>query len=715
MELWPGRPYPLGATWTGAGVNFALFSEQAAAVWVCLFDDHDAPVAELQLTEYTDRIWHGFVPGLAPGQRYGFRVDGLYDPTRGLRFNRHKLLVDPYAKAFAGTETWNEALFGYQHTHPAGDLSLDRRDSAPFVPKAVVIDPSFSWGNDALPRTPLANSVIYEMHVKGFTRAHPDVTPMLRGTYAGLAAPASIDYLRELGITAVDLLPIHQHADERHLWEKRLTNYWGYNSLNYFAPDIRYAADKTPGGAVREFKTMVKALHAAGIEVILDVVYNHTAEAAHNGPTFSQRGIDNRAYYCLRPSAPRYYLDFTGCGNTLDMGHFRNLQLVMDSLRYWVTEMHVDGFRFDLAPALLRSSHGGARASAFLEVVHQDPIVSQVKLIAEPWDVGEGGYHVGNFPIGWCEWNDKYRDTMRGVWRGDATRIREWAYRLTGSSDLYRHNGRRPYASINFVTAHDGFTLHDLVSYNHKHNLANGENNRDGSDHNLSYNHGVEGPTDNPKINALRLRLQRNFLATLFLSQGVPMLCAGDEWSRTQRGNNNAYCQDNATNWFDWRWNDEQEALFRFTKYLIALRRAHPLLHRADFFQGRLIHGAAEDICWLRPDGTMLSDNEWEHGVLGCVGVLLNDTTANLRDERGQLLRDDQFLLVVNVQTTATEFTLPPGSSWLVVFDTSEAVIAERPAADARLPLAPQTLVLLRRQVAIDEPITALPSHTTAG
>ncbi|MBA3944120.1 MAG: glycogen debranching protein GlgX [Herpetosiphonaceae bacterium] len=701
MEIWPGRPFPLGATWDGQGVNFALFAKDATAVDLCLFDAADRPVAELRLGEYTDYVWHGYVPALQPGQRYGYRVDGPYNVERGLRFNRNKLLIDPYARALSGAGTWNDALYGYTRGHAAADFAFDTSDSAPYMPKSVVVHEAFDWGDDHAPRTPLAESVIYELHVKGFTMCHPAVPLTLRGTYAGLASPAAINYLRELGVTAVELLPVHQHFDERHLADHGLTNYWGYNTVAFFAPDIRYSAQPDQCTQVREFKSMVKTLHAAGIEVILDVVYNHTAEGDHLGPTLSMRGIDNQAYYRLQPDDPRCYMDFTGCGNSMNMMDARTLQLIMDSLRYWITEMHVDGFRFDLASALARELHAVDRLSAFFDIIHQDPVISRVKLIAEPWDVGVGGYQVGNFPVLWAEWNDKYRDAVRGIWRGDWTRVREFGYRLMGSSDLYHDNGRRPYASINFITAHDGFTLLDIVSYNEKHNLANGENNRDGNNYNLSYNYGVEGPTTDSAINMLRARQQRNMLATLLLSQGVPMICGGDEWGRSQQGNNNTYCQDNELNWFRWEWTDEEHALFAFTRQLIALRRNHPLLRRPKFFQGRLIHGATvEDIHWLRPDGEPLSDYDWYETPVTCLGLELDSTVLDLRGPRGEPLSDDTLLILINVADHAAHFKLPTklGDSWTVLVNTEVAVEQAEyiVPGDTLFTLAPSSLVLLK-------------------
>lgn len=606
MKTRPGNPYPLGATWDGAGVNFSLFSENATAVDLCLFDgpDGSGEMERIRLAEQTDHVWHVYLPEARPGQRYGYRVHGPNDPGGGHRFNPAKLLLDPYAKAIDGTLRWSDALFGYTIGHSDADLSRDERDSATDMPKSVVIEPAFSWGDDRQLRTPWNETVIYEAHVKGFTVRHPDVPEALRGTYAGLACPAVIDYLRWLGITAIELLPIHQFVADRHLVERVLTNYWGYNSIGFFAPDVRYASGGRLGQQVSEFKTMVKALHQAGIEVILDVVYNHTGEGNHLGPTLCFRGIDNASYYRLAGDNRRYYTDYTGCGNSLNMMHPRAIQLIMDSLRYWVLEMHVDGFRFDLASTLARELHDVDRLGAFFDVIHQDPVLSQVKLIAEPLDLGKGGYQTGNFPVLWAEWNDQYRDTIRRFWKGDAGQAGPLGFRLTGSSDIYGRGGRRPFASISFVTAHDGFTLRDLVSYNEKHNEANGEQGRDGIDNNLSWNCGVEGETEDPDVLQLRVRQQRNLLATLLLSQGVPMLCGGDEVGRTQHGNSNAYCQDNQVGWFDWgldRWGRD---LLAFTRALIALRRRHPVLRRRQFFYGRCIRGSeAQDLIWFRPDG----------------------------------------------------------------------------------------------------------------
>ena len=677
MRIWPGSPYPLGATWDGEGVNFALFSENATAVELCLFGRPDSPqeTHRIRIEECSDFVWHVYLPEIRPGQLYGYRVHGLYEPEVGLRFNPAKVLIDPYAKAIAGNIDWSDALFGYRIGDPKADLSLDDRDNAGFIPKCVVVDQAFTWGGDQLLRTAWDRTVIYEVHVHGYTARHPDVPKHLRGTYAGLATPEVIEHLQQVGVTAVELLPVHHFIRDHHLIERGLTNYWGYNSIGFFAPDIRYATSSDRAHHVWEFKTMVKALHNAGIEVILDVVYNHTGEGNHLGPTLSFRGIDNASYYRLVPDHPRFYQDYTGSGNTLNVRHPRILQLIMDSLRYWVLEMHVDGFRFDLASTLARELHDVDRLSAFFDIIHQDPVLSQVKLIAEPWDLGEGGYQVGNFPAGWAEWNGRYRDAIRRYWKGDGGQVAELAYRLSGSSDLYEGGGRRPHASINFVTAHDGFTLHDLVSYNQKHNEANGEDNRDGTDDNLSWNCGVEGPTTKPSIVALRERQKRNMLATLLLSQGVPMLCGGDEMGRTQRGNNNAYCQDNEISWMDWTLNKPQQALLAFTRGLIALRQKHPVFRRRRFFQGRRIRGAeVKDLYWLRPDGKEMTDDDWAQGYVRCLGVRLAGDAMDEKDSKGRRLLDETFLVLLNAHHEPRPFTLPAhkrGVRWQPVFDTA--------------------------------------------
>jgi isoamylase len=679
VRIWPGKPYPLGATWDGEGVNFALFSENATGVDLCLFEspEHARETHRIRLEECTDYVWHVYLPEIRPGQLYGYRVHGLYEPEAGLRFNPAKVLIDPYAKAIAGAINWSDALFGYRIGDPKADLSLDDRDNVGSIPKCVVVDQAFTWGGDQLLRTPWNRTVIYEVHVHGYTARHPDVPKNLRGTYAGLATPEVIEHLQQVGVTAVELLPVHHFVRDQHLIDRGLTNYWGYNSIGFFSPDIRYATATSPDRAhhVWEFKTMVKALHNAGIEVILDVVYNHTGEGNHLGPTLSFRGIDNASYYRLVPDLPRYYQDYTGCGNTLNVRHPRVLQLIMDSLRYWVLEMHVDGFRFDLASTLARELHDVDRLSAFFDIIHQDPVLSQVKLIAEPWDLGEGGYQVGNFPAGWAEWNGRYRDTIRRYWKGDGGQAAELGYRLSGSSDLYEGGGRRPHASINFVTAHDGFTLHDLVSYNYKHNEANGEDNRDGTDDNLSWNCGVEGPTTKPSIVALRERQKRNMLATLLLSQGVPMLCGGDEMGRTQRGNNNAYCQDSEISWVDWTLSKPQQSLLTFTKALIALRQQHPVFRRRRFFQGRRIRGAeVKDLYWLRPDGKEMTDDDWALGYVRCLGVRLAGDAMDEKDAKGRPLVDETFLVLLNAHHEPRPFTLPAhkrGVRWQPVFDTA--------------------------------------------
>ncbi|KAB8146004.1 glycogen debranching protein GlgX [Chloroflexia bacterium SDU3-3] len=686
-SILPGDPYPLGATWDGQGVNFALFAEHATGVELCLFDSPESPTETVRIPigSQTDQVWHVYVPGIGPGQLYGYRVSGPYDPFHGLRFNQHKLLVDPYAKALTGDIAWHDAVFAYPIGAPEGDMLPDQRESAPHMPRCVVVDPAFDWGNDAAPRTPLHESIIYELHVKGFTKLHPEVPANLRGTYAGLGHAAAIAYLKELGVTAVELLPVHQFVDDRSLVERGLRNYWGYNTLAYLAPDFRYSSSGVRGEQVREFKAMVKAMHAAGIEVILDVVYNHTCEGNHLGPTLSMKGVDNAVYYRLVGDQPRYYMDYTGCGNSLNMLHPRTLQLVMDSLRYWVQEMHVDGFRFDLASTLARGLYNGDRLSAFFDTIHQDPVLSQVKLIAEPWDIGPGGYQVGNFPVLWAEWNGKYRDTVRRYWKGDEAQVAELAYRLSGSSDLYQRNGRSPYASVNFITAHDGFTLRDLVSYNEKHNDANGEGNRDGESHNNSWNCGAEGETDDAGINALRARQQRNMLATLLLSQGVPMLVAGDEFSRSQGGNNNAYCQDNDVSWVHWDHAPEAADLLSFTKRLIQMRKAHPVLARRSFFQGRSIRGEnVRDIEWYSLDGTQMGDGQWAEGYVRCLGMLLNGQLMDELDERGAAISDDVLIILLNAHYDPLPFTLPGAASgprWELELDTSNPATSCEPIA----------------------------------
>jgi isoamylase len=671
LRVWRGNPYPLGATWDGSGVNFAIFSEHADAVDLCLFDDDGDEEQRLRLTEQTDLVWHAYLPDGRPGQRYGYRVHGPYEPGRGHRFNPAKLLIDPYAKRIDAPVTWDDALFGYRIG--GEEEEPDARDSSPFVPKGVVVDPAFVWAGDAPMRTPLERTIIYEVHVRGFTKLHPEVPDDLRGTYAGMASAPAIEHLSALGITAVELLPVHQHVDERHLVERGLVNYWGYNTIGFFAPDIRFSAT---GDAVSEFKTMVKRLHDAGIEVILDVVYNHTGESNHNGPTLAFRGIDNAAYYRLDAGDPSRYVDYTGTGNTLDATSPRVLQLIMDSLRYWITEMHVDGFRFDLASALARELHDVDKLGSFFDIIHQDPIISQVKLIAEPWDVGPGGYQVGNFPVGWAEWNGKYRDTVRRFWKGIGSQTGELAYRLSGSSDLYASSGRRPHASINFVTAHDGFTLHDLVSYESKHNEANAEGNRDGDDNNESMNFGIEGETDDEAIIEAREKQKRNLLATLLMSQGVPMLLGGDEIGRTQRGNNNGYAQDSEISWFSWSLGRRDRQLLTFTRSLIRLLKTHPVLRRRTFFQGRQIRGSrVKDLTWFAPDGTEMTDEQWRAPGVRTLAVQFAGDAIDDRGPRGEKIVDDTLLVVLNADDRPVAFTLPNHSArrWEVVFDTVHA------------------------------------------
>jgi glycogen operon protein len=705
MHVWPGTPYPLGATWDGAGTNFALFSEVAERVELCLFDQDGGGGAEtrIAITEVDGLVWHCYLPAVEPGQHYGYRVYGPYQPERGHRCNPAKLLLDPYGKAVAGQVTWHQALFSYQHGSPA---VFNSDDSAPYMPRNVVINPYFDWGDDRPPRTPYHETLIYEAHVRGLTMRHPEVPADERGSYAGLAHPAVIEHLTRLGVTAVELMPVHQSVPESALVRRGMTNYWGYNTIAFLAPDNRYSSSATPYGHVAEFKGMVKALHAAGIEVILDVVYNHTAESGALGPTLSFRGIDNAAYYQLAPGNPQHYLDYTGCGNSLNVRHPHALQLIMDSLRYWILDMHVDGFRFDLAAALARELHDVDRLAAFFDLVQQDPVVSQVKLIAEPWDVGQGGYQVGKFPPLWSEWNGKYRDTVRDFWRGRPATLPEFASRLTGSSDLYETSARRPVASVNFVTCHDGFTLRDLVSYDRKHNDANGDHGRDGSDDNRSWNCGAEGPSDDPAVNELRARQVRNFLVTLFCSQGVPMLLAGDEMNRTQQGNNNAYCQDNEVSWMDWAEAGKQQDLIDFTCALSELRRAHPVFRRRRFFSGQAApargqHTGLQDIAWLTPAGRQMTDGDWQAGYARSLAVFLNGDAITEPDPRGEIVRDQSFLLLFNAHRGPVTFTLPDrrfGAVWEVLFNTAA------PAGEAggtvragrRVELAGRSIVVLR-------------------
>ena len=698
MKVWPGTPYPLGATYDGAGTNFSFFSSIAEAVELCLFDeaDHETRIA---LPEVTGYCWHGYLPEVKPCQRYGFRVHGPWRPEEGQRCNPAKLLIDPYAKVIDGSIKWDEAVFPYLFAQ--GPESRNDLDSAPFMPRCVVHQPHFDWNGDHRPLRPWHETVIYETHVKGFSKRHPGIPEELRGTYAGLGHPVAVEYLRELGITAVELLPIHQFIHDKHLIDRGLRNYWGYNSIAFFAPHNEYAADPRPGAAVAEFKQMVKSLHQAGIEVILDVVYNHTGEGNHLGPVLSFKGIDNPYYYRTMADDPRYYMDYTGTGNSLNMRHPHVLQLLMDSLRYWVLEMHVDGFRFDLAATLARELHDVDKLSAFFDLIQQDPVISQVKLIAEPWDIGEGGYQVGNFPAGWSEWNGKYRDCLRDFWAGRNKTLAEFAYRFTGSSDLYANHSRLPFASINFITAHDGFTLRDLVSYDRKHNEANGEENRDGSNHDGSWNCGVEGPTDDPEIMAIRQRQQRNFLATLLFSQGIPMLLGGDELGRSQRGNNNAYCQDNEISWYDWENIDDE--LLAFTRRLLRYFHDHPVFRRRRWFQGRAIHGPEiSDIAWFNHLGEQMSEEHWGEEHAKSLGIFLNGKTIPNPNPKGEPVSDDSFYLLFNAHYEELPCQLPGaawGEQWLLELDTVQGWLDEPRAlpSGAEFTAAPRSLVVLRR------------------
>ncbi|MBS3780045.1 MAG: glycogen debranching protein GlgX [Desulfovermiculus sp.] len=675
MRVWPGRPYPLGATWDGLGVNFALFSEQATKVELCLFNGPQSTKEEqrVELIQYTDQIWHAYLPDARPGQVYGYRVHGPYRPERGLRFNPHKVLVDPYAKSVVRQTNWHGSMFGYKQGTGQEEGGCDPRDNAAYAPLCAVIDPSFVWGDDAPPRIPWSETVIYEAHVKGLTARYPAVPEALRGTYAGLASEEVIDHLQKLGVTSIELMPVHQHEDEPFLLQRGLSNYWGYSTLSFFAPDLRFASGRGFMDQVREFKMMVRALHSAGMEVILDVVYNHTAEGNRWGPTLSLRGIDNLAYYRLQEDKRRY-LDFTGTGNSLNMMHPRVLQLIMDSLRYWVLEMHVDGFRFDLASTLARELYDVDRLASFFDIIHQDPVLSQVKLIAEPWDLGSGGYQVGNFPVQWTEWNGKYRDAVRRYWRGDCGVVGELATRLAGSSDLYAHSCRKPHASINFITCHDGFTLQDLVSYEQKHNQANKENNRDGTNTNLSWNCGQEGPSQDEEILALRRRQKRNFMATLFFSIGVPMLSGGDELGRTQQGNNNAYCQDSPLTWYPWDLTSSDASFLRFVRRVSALRRWQPVFKRQNFFQGRSIHGSeSKDITWLCEDGGEMKHKDWLDSSRCVIGLMLGGDALNEIDERGRSISGDTILMLVNSNGWPVDFILPSytnSDEWQVILDT---------------------------------------------
>ena len=703
IKVLPGSRFPLGATPDGEGTNFAIFSENATGVDLCLFDADGKETGCVPLREVTAHVWHGYLRDIGPGQQYGYRVHGSFAPEEGHRFNDAKLLIDPYARALAGTVDWSAPVFGY----PLGsgnDLEQDTQDDGWGVPRAIVVDDRFDWGNDRRPNIELHNTVIYELHVKGFTEQHPGVPEELRGTYAGLASEPVISYLKDLGVTAVELLPIHAFLDDAHLLDQGLRNYWGYNTIGFFAPEARYASSQEVGGQVREFKEMVKAFHSAGIEVILDVVYNHTAEGNHLGPTLSFRGIDNVSYYRLLEEEPRFYMDYTGTGNTLNATNPHVLQLIMDSLRYWVTEMHVDGFRFDLASALARELHDVDRLGSFFDVIHQDPVLSRVKLIGEPWDIGEGGYQVGNFPSLWSEWNDKFRDTVRAYWKSDDdVPVGEMAYRLTGSSDLYQSDGRRPYASINFITAHDGFTLEDVVSYNDKHNEANGEENRDGHDHNLSWNHGVEGPTDDPEIIAAREQTKRNMMATLLLSQGLPMIAHGDELSRTQGGNNNVYAQDNEISWVDWNLDERKQAFLDFTRGLIRLRDEHPSLGRPRFFQGEKVRGSSvEDLAWFRPDGEPMSDEDWEAGWNKSISMRLGGKALVEVDPEGNRLVDDDLFLLLNGHYEPVTFCIPSQGKdqWTVLVDTATGEIepeGRSVTAGEEFEVPERSLLLLKR------------------
>ncbi len=703
----PGKPYPLGATWDGEGTNFTLFSEHATAVELLLFKSEDSqqPEAIIPLKEKTAHVWHCYIPGIGPAQLYAYRVYGPYEPEKGHRFNPAKVLLDPYAKAIAGTFQWDNSLLGYKAGDPSEDLSYNESDSCPFVPRCIVIDPSFDWEDDRMPKIPWNETVIYEVHVKGFTALHPEVEEHKRGTYAGLASPCIIDYLKDLAITTLELLPMHHMIDEKGLFARKLTNYWGYNTIGFFTPDCRYSSSGVMGQQIDEFREMVKTLHRAGIEVILDVVYNHTGEGDHLGPTVCFRGIDNASYYHLEPKNPRHYLNFTGCGNSINISHPQVTQLIIDSLRYWVQEMHVDGFRFDLAVTLAREDYVVNFRSAFFHIIQQDPVLSQVKLIAEPWDIGSGGYHVGGFPPHWSEWNDKYRDTFRSFWKGDEDRITELGYRLTGSSDLFHHNGRDTHASINFITSHDGFTLNDLVSYNHKHNKLNKEKNRDGTNDNLSWNCGEEGDTDDPKIIELRERQKRNLLASLFFSQGVPMLLGGDEISRTQHGNNNAYCQDNEMNWYDWSLDDSRQKMLEFTRKIIHLRREHPVFRKSNFFKGQKLNDSdLKDITWLKPDGSEMEEQDWNHSTIKTFGMLLAGDVINEVDEYGKPIKDDTFLILMNTYHKKVRFMIPHAEqSWVLVLSTVESDIDDPQHLvnpGARFTIASRSLAVFRMDAA---------------
>ena len=676
-KIWKGYAYPLGSTWMGTGTNFAIYSHGATKVELCLFDQVNGAgaVDTITLIEKADEVWHVFLPDVRPGQLYGYRVHGPWEPERGRRFNPAKVLLDPYARAIAGEVKWAPEMFSYDTEHPDRDLAPDHRDNAAFVPKAVVVDQTFNWDNDRSPRNPLEDTIIYEAHVRGFSELWEELDPEVRGTYSGIGSSEAIAYFKKLGITAVELMPVHAFVFDQHLLDRGLSNYWGYNTIGFFAPEARYSGWGERGEQVAEFKQMVKNLHTAGIEVILDVVYNHTAEGNQLGPTFSFRGIDNETYYRLVGENPRYYFDYTGTGNTVNVPHPRVLQLIMDSLRYWVLEMHVDGFRFDLAAALARELHAVSRLSSFFDVIHQDPVISQVKLIAEPWDVGEGGYQVGNFPVLWCEWNGRYRDAVRRFWKGDQGQVNDFAYRLAGSSDLYQNTSKSPTASINFITAHDGFTLRDLVSYNEKHNEANGENNQDGESNNHSWNCGAEGPTDDPEVLALRARQERNFLTTLFLSQGVPMLRGGDEAGQSKGGNNNSYCQNNSISWNDWKRTPEQLRLIEFASKVIHFRGKHPIFHRPKFFQGKEVIDHQKDISWHRPDGGEMDHVDWGNQEARAFCILLCGDEMDVTTFRNHRISDDTFYLCFNAFHEDLVFTLPGRTSvaWQLILDTAEA------------------------------------------
>ena len=719
MQVWPGAPYPLGATYDGSGTNFALFSEVAEKVELCLFAA-DGSETRIDLPEVDGYVWHAFLPNIEPGQRYGYRVHGPNDPANGHRCNPNKLLLDPYGKAIDGSIEWHPSLFAYQFDDPN---EVNNDDSAAYMPKSVVINPFFDWGIDHPPRRPYADSIIYEAHVKGLSKLHPGIPEELRGTYAAIAHPVMIEHLKALGVTAIELMPVHHFVNDHTLQEKGLSNYWGYNTIGFLAPDPTYASVKSPGGQVQEFKAMVRALHVAGIEIILDVVYNHTAEGNHMGPTICFRGIDNAAYYRLVEGDEQHYMDYTGTGNTLNVRHPHSLQLIMDSLRYWVIEMHVDGFRFDLAATLAREFYDVDRLSSFFELVQQDPVISQVKLIAEPWDVGPGGDQVGNFPPQWTEWNGKYRDTVRDFWRGEPATLGEFASRLTGSADLYAHSGRRPVASINFVTCHDGFTLLDLVSYNEKHNDANAEENNDGEGHNRSWNCGAEGPTEEPEVVEMRGQQRRNFIATILLSQGVPMICHGDELGRTQGGNNNGYCQDNELTWI--HWDTADEALMCFTRHVAALRRDHPVFRRRRFFDGRPTNRRGgdylPDIGWFQPDGSAMSEQDWDSGFGRAVAVYLNGEGIPDRDTRGQRVKDDTFLICFSAHHEPIDFTLPAGEygrQWRVIIDTAQPKFdsGDPVEAGSTVAVGPRAMVVMQRLSVVDnapKPLTAAKTADT--